>query len=391
MPNKRTTESTDWTGDRGFQPTTGKRTNPKTSALAALGLLVTIVVLTGCAGSTRGLPLYHGAAFEDGDTSQQLRVQYLRAGGLLLRRGSDAVLTAPFFSNPGVLHVGFWPISPDRERIDRHLPRVNDVQAILVGHAHYDHAMDLPYIVSRYATNAVVYGNNTLSNILSVAIPPCRLLGLDDLAGEFCSEGNAGTWLTSRNGKVRWMALKSEHAPHFAGVTLFGGEVTEKPRRLPRTAWGWKEGKTLAYVIDFLNPTNGIDYRVLYQDTAVNSPPFGALPAVLQDQKRIDVQVLCMASFQQVHNYPRGAVITPKPRYIIVGHWEDFFTSPEAELRVVRLTNGRRFMKRLREVFPAQETFLPVPGAWMVFENERKSSSAEENSVGGRKPCCDAF
>jgi mRNA degradation ribonuclease J1/J2 len=70
-------------------------------------------------------------------------------GGLLFRRGNDAIMTAPFYSNPNIFRVGLRrPIHSDTNLVERLLPDVSDVRAILVGHAHYDHLMDVPYIAN---------------------------------------------------------------------------------------------------------------------------------------------------------------------------------------------------------------------------------------------------
>ena len=40
------------------------------------------------------------------------------------------------------------------------------VHAILVGHSHYDHLMDVPLIARRYVPNATIYGSLTTKRIL---------------------------------------------------------------------------------------------------------------------------------------------------------------------------------------------------------------------------------
>ena len=86
--------------------------------------------------------------------STKLHIKYLGAGGLFLRRGKDVVLTAPFFSNPSLKSLLFWRIKSQPKEIDRFLAPMRselaETHAILVGHAHYDHLMDLPHILATY-------------------------------------------------------------------------------------------------------------------------------------------------------------------------------------------------------------------------------------------------
>jgi len=78
------------------------------------------------------------------------------------------------------------------------------------------------------------YGNLTMVNILSSAVSPERVHALDFEAGELWQGGRAGAW--QRVGDhIRFMALRSEHAPHFHRRKPFQGEVVSPLPRLPRT------------------------------------------------------------------------------------------------------------------------------------------------------------
>ncbi|MFL5543984.1 MAG: hypothetical protein ACJ792_04730 [Gemmatimonadaceae bacterium] len=51
--------------------------------------------------------------------------------------------------------------------IDRFLPAVADrASAILVGHGHYDHLLDVPYIATHRATSAFIYGGPSIRRML---------------------------------------------------------------------------------------------------------------------------------------------------------------------------------------------------------------------------------
>jgi len=302
---------------------------------------------------------------DHGDAGDALELTYLGAGGFLMRWNGHAILTAPFYSNPGLLQVGLGlPIAPDTELIDRHLPAVADVEAILVGHAHYDHLMDAVYVAEAHAPRAVFYGNQTMAHILA-ARPPLRgrVVALDGEAGDWWQ---AGRWRYVAGRSIRIMALRSEHAPHFAGLTMFGGSVDADQEQLPRTAYGWKEGQTFAFVIDFLDADGSVRQRIHYQDAGSN-PPAGLPPptgATFIDP--VDVAILCAASFGQVDDYPEAVVRQLHPHTVILGHWESFFQSFERPLQAVPLTDTKELALRLTAVMPEGARWhTPRPGAKM--------------------------
>lgn len=347
------------------------------SGLILLGFSLMALLGTGCAGHIRCLTFHASPEPDFEEDRESLHLLYLGTGGFYMRRGDDAIMTAPFYSNPGLLRLAGGGTRADEKRIEKHLPKlVDDVPAILVGHAHYDHAMDLPYIAQHRAKQARIYGSDTLVNILLAALPEDRLESVECRAGGFAAGKPIGEWIPDESTRVRFMALDSMHAPHVWRVKFFSGQVTEPQTKLPRCVWGWKEGTTYAYLIDFLSENQEIDYRILYLDSAAHWPDYGGLPQSLLDERRPDVAILTMASFKNVRNYPEGVVCGSDPRNIVVGHWEDFFRSPDCPPKVVRLTNGRKFMTRLEKSADGRPVFLPKPRSWVTIGRTRES---EEN------------
>ena len=272
-------------------------------------------------------------------------MQYLGTAGWIFRRGDAAIMTAPFYSNPGILQAGLATIEPDTEIIERFLPEVSDVSAILVGHAHYDHLMDVPWIARHRAREAKVYGSATMAHILA-AVPELqgRVVALND---EAAGADEPGDWVVVADGRIRFQAIRSEHAPHYMRIKLYGGSLTEDLEKLPRRARGWKEGLTLSYVIEFLSAEGEPEFRIFYQDSAT-TPPVGHPSALMADGSiPFDAAILCGASFSQVKRHPEALVEVLEPRVVFVGHWEDFFVPRDGPLRVVRASNISRFMKRL--------------------------------------------
>lgn len=300
--------------------------------LFALGI-VALSLLAGCYGPVQYLqpfsePREVGCS---GAPAAVVEVTYLGAGGFLLRhrdtaRGINrAIMTGPFFSNPGILRslLGF-PIAADSSRIAEFLPPVGDVKAILVGHAHYDHLMDTIYVAETSAPQAILYGSDTMVRIVNAREAlRSRVVTLEPKAGDAQTPGQ---WEPLADGGMRVMALRSEHAPQFLGVRAFAGSIDHDLATLPWNAYGWKGGQTLAFLIDVLGADGTPVFRVHYQDAA-STPPLGFPPPIETIGSRpVDVALLCVASFEEVRNYPEELIARLKPRHVVLAHWENFFS-----------------------------------------------------------------
>jgi len=164
-------------------------------------------------------------------------VRFLGVGGFVIRRGSDVVMTAPLYSNPPP-PAFLVEICPNRRVLDHYFQEhelaaeMTDLRAILVGHGHYDHLMDVPYFLEK-AAGARVYGSVTTRRILAGYGPQtaARVTALNEPGqnrvdfthcgeegGRGCvvSPGEAGRWLdvAGTDGRVRVQAFCSRHPPH---------------------------------------------------------------------------------------------------------------------------------------------------------------------------------
>jgi hypothetical protein len=291
-----------------------------------------------------------------------LTLQYLGSGGWIIGRGSDRIMTAPFFSNPGLIRTGIGRIAPDPSRIDPHLPDVSDIDTILAGHSHYDHLMDLPHVVIRCAQDVAIYGNDTMTHVLAPIRSRARLVSVQSIAGD---QQTSRGWTYAADRRIRFMSLRSEHAPHLLGVKLFCGEVTQNVAELPRRATGWKEGQTLAFLVDFLDGDE-IRFRLHYQDSCCR--PGFAFPPPLD--RPVDLAILCVASFSQTHGYPEAILDRLRPPHLLLGHWENFFSAPrfDRKPKPVLLSNPDEFIRRMKAAHPEGSWALPNPGETFTFK-----------------------
>jgi Beta-lactamase superfamily domain len=309
-----------------------------------------------------------------------VQVHYLGVGGFLLQRGADAVLLAPSFTNPGLLQLTpFTPLHSDEARVDqclRRVPGLAQVDFVLVGHAHYDHLLDVPRILQQHAPRATVLGSRTARHILAGAGLERRTLVVDDCA----ARGNQmGRWVYNARRTVRVLALASEHSAHLANYKLMTGHYRQDLRRLPATAFGWREGQTYAYLVDFLAPDGSVAFRVHTQDAA-SSREHGFLPGtVRRDGTRVDLAITCVGAFWTVPAYPEPTLDNTRPRHVMLGHWEDFFgndaCAPQEQPRpLVRMADLAEFIRRVERAKPKDARWwMPAPYSVHAFAPARSA------------------
>ncbi len=320
-----------------------------------------------------------------GDSTRLITVTFLGVAGLLVEHGGHVLLTGPFFSNPSLAKVrprvsrllrSTPRILPDTLAIQSLLPRSADAATtILIGHGHYDHLMDVPYIATRRATSSRIYGGPTVRHMLMgdsalrsgggsrvVAIPTTA-------AG---TREHRGRWYYSDDTAFRFMALTASHAPTFrawkASYIFSAGSLDADRDTLPRTAAEWKLGEPYAYIIDVLAPaTRAPVFRIYFQD-APSAPPLGFPPDELLAEWRVDLAVLCAATSSNISNVPDSLLTVLKPSEVIVAHWEDFFRSQTLPFQLSPGTNLPAFTKSLNRSLRGTRWVMPLPQTAFRFK-----------------------
>jgi L-ascorbate metabolism protein UlaG (beta-lactamase superfamily) len=332
-----------------------------------------------------------------------LQVRFLGVQGFVIRVGDVAVMTPPLYSNPSLGRVlaGNRDLPHRPDLVDRALRGqgwLKDVSAILVGHSHYDHLMDVPHVWREYARDATIYGSRTARFLLEsmevdashvvdlTAVPqadgsrkdcvdyrPCRVKPREGCIHE---AGEAGDWVTppGAGGRLRFRALCSRHSPQFARAPVssqgcYWGPLSAKPR----TADDWRLGDTYAYLVEFMDGGGAVSFRVYFQDSGT-APTFGYLPRELCAYQNVDVALLCAGGFDQVPDNPAGILRNTDPRYVIWGHWENFFQPFDRPLRTlftIDLDRLGRLVEQTGRVPPSLgregQYWFAAPGTLYLF------------------------
>lgn len=350
-------------------------------AVAWVGI-ATAVFAGGCLSlipvqySVEPIPDVYGCESRLCADSDQVRVEYLGVSGFTIAYRGRVLLTAPLFSNPNFddskPHWMHWlwhspNIHSDSSLVDRLLPQTADsASMIVVGHGHYDHLLDVPYVARAHARTATIYGSPTVRHML-MGDSTLRANGRRVVAIEKSDVGTferPGRWWYSPDSTFRIMALEANHAPTIRipgfRMTFANGFVDHDLDALPKSAEDWKLGEVYTYLIDVLDhATARPRLRIYYQD-APNSAPKGFPPASVLAERPVDLAILCVATARNTRPVsPDSLLNLLRPKWVIASHWESFFRPQTYPLMLNPTSHVDEFMASLHRT-------LPVTSKWVM-------------------------
>src|SRR5436190_9365526 len=96
-----------------------------------------------------------------------LEVQWLGVSGYRLAYEGRSLYIDPYFSRVPLRSLLLHRTAvPHPATLDRYLPAADDAVGVLVGHTHFDHAVDAPAIARRFGCRA--YGSSSLVHLMGL-------------------------------------------------------------------------------------------------------------------------------------------------------------------------------------------------------------------------------
>jgi L-ascorbate metabolism protein UlaG (beta-lactamase superfamily) len=255
------------------------------------------------------------------DKTMPVTVTFLGATTLLLDDGRTQLLTDGFFTRPRLLRVGLGRIAPDPEAVRAGLVRagVERLGAVLVGHSHYDHALDAPEVCRQ--TGALLAGSaSTLQVGRGWGLPEEQMRAIV-----------LGETLTFGNFHVRFFPSSHSRPLRYPGV------ITSVPVP-PVRASAFREGGTYAILIE--HPAGNI----LVNESAGYMS--GALDGVQAQVVMLSVGSLSR-NRKEREAYFRETVLAVGAKMVVPVHYDNFFQRLAFESRLMPGTRlGLKWLAR---------------------------------------------
>jgi L-ascorbate metabolism protein UlaG (beta-lactamase superfamily) len=266
----------------------------------------------------------------DGPSDARFRMRYIGTAGFVIQYDQHTVVLDPFITRTSLLTTAFLPLRVDKERLARVVPHADDV---LVGHAHYDHALDAPDLCAR--TGARLIGSPAVIQI-------GRAAGLPDSQ---LHPTTGGEVIPTRTGEVQ--GIPSRHGRVYFNRVSLPGDILSPPPWPPRLT-DLPHGLVLNWALRCGN------LRVVHIDSA------DFIDRELVNH-RADILCLCAIGRKYRPDYVRAAVELTGARFVVACHWDSFFSPYEDEPRTLPFVDLPGFLREIAAT-GATPVLLPYDG-----------------------------
>jgi L-ascorbate metabolism protein UlaG (beta-lactamase superfamily) len=245
-----------------------------------------------------------------------VQVTWLGTAGFAIRCEGHTLLLDPYLTRASLGSCVLCRLATDQDLLRRQLPSAD---AIVLGHTHFDHALDAPTL-ARF-TGARVFGSRS-------AVRLCRASGVAE--SQLCDVEEHARYAPYEDeiGPFRLRFVPSVHSKLALGRVPFAGEITDCDE-LPSGITGYRCGAVFGVEIRVAGRTL---YHVGSADLVEEQ--LGARGV------GIDLALVCVAGWTSTPRYPERLLRTLGPRAILLSHWDDFFrplSEPVRALPAMRL------------------------------------------------------
>lgn len=271
-----------------------------------------------------------------------IEITWTGAAGLIITNSGHTILIDPFISRPSKLDVFFRRLKPKQLVIDhfiRNLP--GNLDAIIVGHTHFDHALDVPDIAR--GSKCTVLGGSSLD----------RLMEISGLSGRtrICSEQEK----IEIAGNASLTMIPSLHGLVILGRVPYQGDIGQEVS-LPLRARDYRLGEMFMPKLEI----GGI--------TIMHAGSANCRVSELAGHS-CDVLFMCVPGWKKSREYTTTLLDILRPEVIVPFHFDDF-TAPidGGKLPALPFIDIAGFLDEIRSIAPNTKIRMPLPYAPMKFE-----------------------
>ena len=253
-----------------------------------------------------------------------VRVRWLGTAGFEISAGSHSILIDPYVTRARFTDCVMRPLEPDLAEIARITPRAD---AILVGHTHFDHALDVPAIARR--TGAMVFGSRSAVHLCRASlVPETKLVDVEREYGQSPIEAEIGPF------KLRFAV--SAHSRFLLGRVPFPGDIQDCDH-VPLRTEAYRCGAVFRVEIEVFGRTIvHLGSAELVERTA---PP-----------KDVDLLLMCVAGWQSSERFPERVARALDPKAVLLSHWDNFFVPLDRPVQALPAMGVQKLTDRLLSV-----------------------------------------
>jgi L-ascorbate metabolism protein UlaG (beta-lactamase superfamily) len=266
-----------------------------------------------------------------------VRVRWLGTAGFAIEHEGAVLLIDPYVTRASLGACVTAPLRSDAVAVARHAPRAD---AIVVGHTHFDHALDVPAIALQ--TGALVFGSRSAAAL-------CRASGVPEARVRDVERAPGGEPVVAEVGPFRLRFVPSAHSRFLFGRVPFPGEIDDCDQ-VPLRTERYRCGAVFAVEIRVAGRT-----LVHLGSAELATSPFEA--------REPELVLLCTAGWQSSPDLPERVARALSPRAVLLSHWDDFFRPLEKGARMLPAMGVPRLVDRLsRATREAKIGALPIFG-----------------------------
>lgn len=271
-----------------------------------------------------------------------VHVKWLGGAGLEFTWEGHTYLVDPYLTRNSKAETLFKRLVSDQRKIKAYIEKLEGrLSAVIIGHTHQDHAMDVPEI-SKYFDGPVI-GCNSLDTLLEThgIYHRCRV-----------TKGNE---LMNLPGGANVMMIPSRHGLVLFNKVSFPGDI--------------KKGLTA--------PLRTSDYRLgtpFLPKLEIDGKTFLHAGSANFDEKQItghkaDVLFMCLPGWQKVPAYTRSFLTSVRPDIVVPFHFDDFSApvGKKGKPKNLPFQNMKGFLTSIRKTLPDVEIRIPSFFKTMVF------------------------
>jgi L-ascorbate metabolism protein UlaG (beta-lactamase superfamily) len=259
-----------------------------------------------------------------------VNVRWTGAAGLEFTHEGLTILIDPYHSRLGKFDVFFRHLRPRINVISTYFEELPaKLSAIIVGHTHFDHALDIPVFAKRF--DGPLIGSSSLQ----------KLMDMYGISGRVtvCKGGES---IELPGGAVVTM-IPSMHGLVAFGRIPYPGEI-DPSGRLPLKAAEYRHGT--AFI-----PKLEIAGKVFMHLGSANF-----IPSELEGH-HCDILFMCVPGWKKITGYTTRLLQMVKPKVIVPFHYDDFSvpTSLKKQAPTLPLQDMAGFLKEISRSFPDAE------------------------------------